>query len=96
MGLLMWLRSNSFNFAGEMWCEGMATESVLPLSWMLDFLNEFKSSTPSFPPTSSSLATLKIAVPGRWGEAPPLLWVDGLGVGVGVGSTADPRPELLA
>lgn len=76
----------------------MATESVLPLikAWelgMLDFLYGFKAALPPSPP---SLATLKIAVPGLWGEAPPLLWVDGLGVGVGVGSTADPRPELLA
>lgn len=76
----------------------MATESVLPLikAWelgMLDFLYGFKAALPTSPP---SLATLKIAVPGLWGEAPPLLWVDGLGVGVGVGSTADPRPELLA
>ena len=62
---------------------------------MLDFLNEFKAALPPSP-QPPSLATLKIAVPGLWGEAPPLLWVDGLGVGVGVGSTADPRPELLA
>lgn len=46
---------------------------------MLDFVNGVKE---AFPPSSFPTA-LKIAVPGRWGEAPPLLWV-------GVGGTRRP------